>query len=166
MKIANILLGLTIATLAFAFTGCVSSDPKTEQQLAGTWQTTLNDSEDGIEMVAISTDTYSLEEHKFECVIKFSIGYPIFGDLATMTYSGKWKASKETIVVDVDKNSIEFSFNNGYTDKREREEFKNEILSEFKKSGYSEEYPILSPITDTFETEDEDGERLVYTRLY
>ncbi|MDE6048181.1 MAG: hypothetical protein K2G09_00610 [Paramuribaculum sp.] len=164
-RIANRILVLFAVILGFTVTGCVSSDPETEQQLAGTWETSFTESEDGVQIVASSTETYSLEGHEYSCVLRYAFGYPIFEHFVTVTYSGNWKASKKTIEVDIDKNSIDFSFNKSITDKSDREEFKQEMLLELKKSGYSEESPILTSITDKFETEDEDGERLVYTRV-
>lgn len=166
MRVFKIWAASVFAAVALAFTGCSeSSDPETEQALEGTWMTEYTDSEEGIKVVGHMYETYSLPDHTYESEIVYEFGSPINERFCTVTYSGKWKASKDAIYQDIDENSIEFKFNRSIFDREDCEEFENEMLSELKKEGYSEGVRIVSPITDTFEAKDDEGSRYTYIRI-
>lgn len=142
-------------------TSCESRDPETEQKLEGTWKADIVEMEDGVMIMVTMIEKYSLSNHEYSA----EISYFMHTNYATVTYSGKWEASKSSIMIDIDKESIKFYFNTNITDRSERKEFKEEMLAELKKNGYCEIVPINSSITDRFETEDEDGEKLTYYRI-
>ena len=96
----------------------------------------------------------------------FYVGYPINSTIATVSYSGKWHATKKEIINDVDEKSINFSFNKTFMDKNDRKEFKDELLMELRKNGYQEGVRIKSPIGDSFRAVDDDGEEYIYERVY
>ena len=157
---------MALAVVALAFTGCSeSSDPATEQALEGTWMTEYTETEDGVKVKAYMFETYSLPDHTFESKVTFELGYPINERFCTMACSGTWKASKNAIYQEIDKNSIDFNFNRSFLDREDCEAFEKEMLSELKKEGYSLGYIITSPITDTFEAKDDEGNRYSYTRI-
>ncbi len=159
------ILTLLIVVMAINLSACENSDAETEQNLEGSWQYTYSETEDGVHMTVTATESYSLEDHRFNSYIIFHIGYPINADIATVTYEGKWYATKKEIVNDIEKGSVNFSFNKRLLDKSDREEFKDEILRELKKNDYQEGVRIKSPITDSFIAEDNEGEEYHYTRI-
>lgn len=159
-------LSLIVMTfIAIATTSCQSSDPETEKAIAGTWRYSYSEKEDGITMTAYVTESYSLDDHRFEAELVLTFCYPINEKLCTVTYSGEWEASKKELTTYIDENSVEFSFNKSITDRSDREGFKSEMLRELKKQGFCEVTPFESAITDSFETIDEDGERITYHRV-
>lgn len=82
----------------------------------------------------------------------------------TATYSGTWSADKQTLYKKMDKNSVKFSFNSSVYSRSDELEAKREILEGFEESGYEESTRIMTPVTDTFEIEDDEGSRITYTR--
>lgn len=153
-----------LGIMAQLSTSCVNGDPETEAALEGVWKTSLSMTESGISMVATSLETYTLSDHQFHTEVTMRAGYPINARLCTVTYSGTWVATKEILYQDIDKNSITFSFNNALLDSEDKEEFKNDFLEDLKKDNYSEGMRFKSPITDTFEAEDDEGTHFTYTR--
>lgn len=164
MRIFRIWTASVFAAVALAFTGCSEpSDPETEQALQGTWMVELTDSKEvpeGVESYVV--EMYDLFDHRFEGAICVETVNPVNERVVTVTYSGTWKASKKAIYHDIDKNSIEFKFNRNILDNKECEEFKLEILEEFKKEG-NFDVRIVSPITETFEAIDDEGTHVTYT---
>lgn len=157
---------MLIVTMTVALTGCESSDPETEQKLEGTWRYSLSDSEDGVSMSVTAMEEYVVKDHTFSSTIKFYVGYPINSNIATVSYSGKWHATKKEIINEIDKKSINFSFNKTFMDKSDRKEFKDELLMELRKNGYQDGVRIKSPIGDSFRAVDDDGEEYMYERVY
>lgn len=156
---------MLIVTMTVALTGCESSDPETEQKLEGTWTYSSTEEEDGVKMTITAVERYSLSDHRFEATIMFDLGFPINEWMAKIKYSGEWSASKDAIMNKVDKGSITFDFNKSLLDSSDRRELKNNILDELKKNDYVEGVRILSPIGDTFDVVDDDGEKVTYIRL-
>ena len=164
-KSIKMISAIFIAIVAIVATSCNSSDPETEQALAGTWQTSFNETEDGITMHINVVESYSLEDHKFTSKITINYGYPINEHLCTITWAGEWEASKTVLTTQIDENSIEFSFNKGITDRSDREEIKSEMISGLKEQSFMETLEFKSPITDSFEAVDGEGESFTYTRM-
>lgn len=157
---------ITLTFVAIALSSCgSSSDPETEKAIAGTWKISYTESEDGMSVIASATESYSLEDHRFNAEIKYSFGYPINERLCTITYSGEWKASKKELTTYIDEKTVEFSFNKSLLDRSDREEFESEMLAELKKQSFTEVMPFKSEIGDTFDIIDEDGEIVTYHRV-
>ena len=160
------LLTMLIVTMTVALTGCQSNDPGTEQKLEGTWTYSYSDSEDGVSMSITAMEEYVVKDHTFKSTLTFYVGYPINSTIATVSYNGKWHATKKEIINEIEKKSINFSFNKSIMDKNDRKEFKDELLMELRKNGYREGVRIKSPIGDSFRAVDDDGEEYMYERVY
>lgn len=169
MKTRLLLLITALMVFAAALTGCtdtVKSDPATEEKLVGSWECSETEYEDGIAVTTTSRETYSLDDHRFEAKLTLRFGYPINARIATVTYSGKWRASKEVLVCDIDKNSIKFSGNMNILDRSDLKELRQEMESELKKNDYREAIEFISLInSDSFTAKDDDGEIYKYRRI-
>ena len=162
----ELLLTMLIVTMAVALTGCQSNDPETEQKLEGTWRYSFSEYEDGVSMSITAMEEYVVKDHTFKSTLTFYVGYPINSNIATVSYNGKWHATKEEIINEIDRKSINFTFNKSIMDKNDRKEFKDELLIELRKNGYREGVRIKSPIGDSFLAVADDEERYTYERVY
>ncbi|MDE6380351.1 MAG: T9SS type A sorting domain-containing protein [Muribaculaceae bacterium] len=156
---------MILVAVLICIPGCGMSDPETEKKLEGTWTYSTTEVEDCIEMTMTAIEKYSLSDHRFETTLTLEVGHPVNETMATIKYRGEWYATKESIVNEVDKGSVTFKFNKDLLDSSDRREIKDEILDELKKNDYVEGVRIVSPIGDTFEAVDDDGEEYTYTRL-
>lgn len=165
----NILWFLTAMVMAVTLAGCtltVKSDPATEKKLVGTWECTQTEYEDGVAVTTTSRETYSLEDHRFETRLVLRLGYPVNARLATITYSGQWRASKEMLVCHIDKNSIEISGNMKLLDFGDLAELRSEMEAEWEKNDYREAIEFISLINSgSFTAKDDDGEVYEYRRV-
>lgn len=117
-------------------------------------------------MTITAREEYVVKDHTFSATMSFYVGYPINSTIATVSYSGKWHASKKEIFNEIDERSMNFSFNKSLMDKSDRKEFKDEMLKELRKNGYQEGVRIKSDIGDSFRAIDDDGEEYLYERIY
>lgn len=160
----SVMVSLT-AVLTFGCTMTVKSDPETEKAIEGTWECSQTEYEDGISMTFTFRETYSLPDHRSSTTATIYVGYPVNERMLTMTYSGEWRASKDVLANHVDEKSVDLSWNRNLLDASDVREMEDEMLSELKKNGYRESLELLTPITDTFEARDDDGERYRYKRV-
>ncbi len=160
-QLSFVLLALSVLTIS----GCKSSDPETENALAGTWECHITLTEDDVTMIGKVIETYSLPDHEFQTEINFYLTYPMTIQICKITYSGQWKATKEYLYQDIEKNSISFTFNNSVLDSSDREGMKSQFLKELSDQGYSEGIRFKSPISDSFKAEDDEGEIYEYIRV-
>lgn len=165
MKRKNLMVVMMLVAVLTVIPGCGTSDAETEKKLEGTWTYSTTEVENGIKMTMTAIEKYSLPDHRFEATMTLEVGYPVNETMATIKYSGKWSASKEGIVNKVDKSSITFEFNKSLVDRSDRQDFKEEMLAELKMNEYEERVRIVSPIGDTFEAVDDEGEKYTYVRL-
>lgn len=152
---------------SLVLTGCskkIDRDAETEAKIVGEWESTQSEWDDDVKIIYNSNDTFS-EDMTFSsrCRVTLSDGYDSMW-LATITCSGTWSASKDAILVEYDKNSFEYDFNNSMLDSNDKEEVKEEFLKAIEAEGYKVTSTIKGEITDTFETVD-DGETITYHRV-
>ncbi len=158
---------LTAATLIMmsACTLTVRSHEPTEKKLAGTWEATSTEIEDGVEITYTMRDTYSLPDHRYESKVIIKAGYPVNTRLLTMSYCGEWRASKDMLITHIDKNSINFNYNTSLLDLADLLRMKQEMTHELKKNNYREGVELTSDITDRFTAKDDDGETYTFIRI-
>lgn len=145
--------------------GSVASDPETEAKLNGTWQWEYSEYEDGVELKSKCIETYSLPDHSCRAECNITMTSPFYMDVATVSWTGTWKASKEQVECKIDKESISFNFNDEF-DSSDRREFEDDFLSELKKVDYKEGMRFTSEITDKFTAvDDEDDTTYTFYRL-
>ena len=141
--------------------GSVASDPETEAKLNGTWQCEFSEYEDGIELKTKGIETYSLPDHSYRAEYNITMTSPLYMEVATVSWTGTWKASKNQLEGKIDKESISFSFNDLF-DSSDRREFEEDFLSDMKKDNYTEGMRFTSDITDKFTAKD-DGDDIIIT---
>lgn len=156
---------VAILIMMSACTLTVKSHEPTERKLAGTWEVTTTEIEDGITITLTMRDTYSLTDHRFESKVIMKAGYPLNKRLMTMTYSGQWRASRDMLITHIDKNSIDFTYNSSLLDRSDILRMKQEMTYELKKNDYREGIELKSDITDRFTAEDEDGDTYTFFRV-
>lgn len=165
----TILWLLTAIVVSVGLASCtltVKSDSATEKKLVGTWECSQTEYEDGVAVTTTSRETYFLENHRFDAKLVLRLGYPVNARLATITYSGEWRASKEMLVCHIDKNSIKISGNMNLLDRSDLAELRSEMESEWKKIDYREAIEFVSLInSDNFTAKDDDGEVYKYRRI-
>lgn len=83
---------------------------------------------------------------------------PVIGTIGEMRYTGKWYATKEKIVVKIDKNSIEIKLKDDLLSPSEREEFEQNILKNMRESGFKEIFNIKRIKDYILVVTDDDGE--------
>lgn len=167
-----------LAAIVFALMGTscnMMSDPETEKKIAGKWETRKYMTEDGMKICMHEEITYNLSEgsgdNTFESRIKMWMIDPITFQMGTIEYSGTWTASKEKLIGEIDKNSVDIWLSPStvmYLDYNTSQvkAMKRELRDELDESGYIDGGKILDITDSKFSIEDEeDGEVYKYTRI-
>lgn len=162
-QLTKLILGIVMLPL---LTLMACSDSKMENRIDGTWKCVYTESEDGAKMKATETVTYDAANHTFEGKISMNVVSPISFHLATVTYSGTWKATKHRLLGEIDKNSVEFNFNTNMIDSSDRREMREEFMSELEDGDFVDGGKIIMISHDKLIIKDEeDGTLYNYKRV-
>lgn len=162
-RVAQLLLFL-MALAGISSCGPVS-DSDTEKRIDGTWETTITEYEDGVTMETTEKLTYDASDHKMHCEIRCDMTNPMHMHFVTVTYEGTWSASKSKIIGEIDKQTIDFTFN-PLLDYSDKSEFKEEIMKEFQNANFLDGGEIINITSDKLKIRDEiDDKVYVYKRM-
>lgn len=143
-------------------------DKEIEKNLAGTWKTTQIENEDGMTMKMVETVTYYYNkngDNTFDTELQIKITSPISMNIGTVSYSGTWSASKKKMIQEINKNSVNFSFNN-LLDSSDKQDFKSDFYDSMKECDYTEGGELISISPNEFSLRDEEENEIYnYTRL-
>lgn len=149
--------------IAFVTTAC--ADSEMEKKLDGTWRFSQTETEDGVTTKMTETITYNASDHTMNASINLKVISPVHIDMATISYSGTWKATSDKVIAEVDENSVRFDFSD-ILDSSDRAEMRSEFKSGMTEGDYIDGGAILSISEDSFRLKDEeDGSIYNYTRV-
>lgn len=155
---------MMLCALLLALTSCgVVSDSETEKMIEGSWECVQYETEDGARMKISEEITYYADTHLFQSELNISIVSPIKAHLATVKYSGTWRATKEELIGEIEPKSISTSHNTKYLDRSDMLELRRDLLGETERSYDGGK--ILSLTDDSLEIEDDEGDIFTYSRI-
>ena len=163
-------IGQLFAILALiGLSSCsISSDSATEKKLVGIWVCHYSSEmeEDGVTMkLSLSAQLTLKKDNSFTQEVSIQVVEPVVMDLATVEYSGKWKASKYEYEEDADEKSLRIIPGKD-VDASDRDELKKELETEILK-GDCDPYQLLQIKDDSFTIYDEQELiKLRYDRIY
>lgn len=144
--------------MAVAMVSCESGNAEIEKKLAGEWQFSFQDNEEGLDLQITFITDFSVEDHVVTATETYYMCYPINETMCEVSYNGTWYATKNKIVIKVDVNSVNFSFNQELFDREEREDYKKTWFEDLKNFGNRYTYCFKGAIEDDsfLATDDED----------
>lgn len=141
----------------------VISDKETEEMLEGSWQNISYQSNDDGSQLIMTTDVTYESDHSFDVVMTVDMKLDESAmHLLTISYSGKWKASKDKLLEDVNKDMINY-IPSPDIDESEFAKIKDEFEKELEEdTKYI--FEIRSISKDSFTIYDEEGESFEFFR--
>lgn len=129
-------------------TACTHGDGGTESRLYGTWQGI--DIEEAEEMTVGMEFTYVYKsDNMFDLKINYTVLEPVEAEMAVMTYSGKWTATKNEIVNQINKETVKIDFDQQFLKQSlvDVPKLRHDIIEDLENGGYEEKLSVIK-LTD------------------